>query len=216
MYIVVYIFDPKKGEHTANPSLGPSIKVQRGSRDLIFFLCPPFPLMSTSPVTHLWIQSFFFFLQAIQQVQGTLKEQRKQADSRSSGVTGARPPAPRAPAPRQAAPATVPARPAPRASVTRQSTPNLRQVTPVARQAAPQQVVPRAQQAAPKARQVTPSPRQPNPSPRQGGPKPAAPRAVAPRATTPAVVRPQGLTSQGLGAAAQHTQLPAFLTGQVN
>jgi len=163
------------------------------------------------------------YRQAIQQVQVSLKEQRKQADSKCSAITGARPPAPRAPAPRQQTPAMVTAarQPAPRASVPRQSVSNIRQVAPpVVRQAAPspQQVVTRPQQqAAPRPRQATPSPRQSNPSPRQAAPRAAAPRAVAPRATTPAVVRPQGSTIQGLGVTAQqHTQLPAFLTSQVS
>jgi len=158
------------------------------------------------------------YRQAIQQVQGTLKELRKQTDSRSTAVAGARPQAPRVSAPRQQTPAVVTARqPAPRAMVPRQTVSNTRQVVPVARQAAPshQQVATRPQQAAPRPRQATPSPRQSNPSPRQAAPRAAAPRAVAPRATTATVTRPQG-SIQGIAIAAQHTQLPAYLTSQVS
>jgi len=152
------------------------------------------------------------YRQAIQQVQSTLKEQRKQADSRSSAATGTKPPAPRPPVPRQQTPAMVTARqPTPRASVPRQSGSNIRQVTPVVRQAAPPQIVTRPQQAAPRPRQAAPSPRQSNP--RQAAPRAAAPRPAASRVTTPAVIRP---TIQGIAIAAQHTSLPAFLTSQVS
>jgi len=152
------------------------------------------------------------YRQAIQQVQSTLKEQRKQADSRSSAATGTKPPAPRPPVPRQQTPAMVTARqPTPRASVPRQSGSNIRQVTPVVRQAAPPQIVTRPQQAAPRPRQAAPSPRQSNP--RQAAPRAAAPRPAASRVTTPAVIRP---TIQGIAIAAQHTSLPAFLASQVS